>query len=90
MTYEQVLQQQKILQEIVTERNLQDDKWGENRNLYPERWLAILGEEVGECCKASLEEDPYGLRGELLQVAAVAIAAIENYDREGRWRHDKT
>lgn len=41
-------------------------------------WLDILGEEVAE---ALAESDPAKLRGELLQVAAVAVAWIEAIDR---------
>jgi len=65
---------------VVDERKRQDDKWGE-QNHNPERWLAILGEEVGEACKAVLEGDAEGYRKELVQVAAVAVAAVENLDR---------
>lgn len=50
----------------------------------------ILGEEVGEVQKAALESyfryegrnnDYSDYRKELIQVAAVAIAMIESYDR---------
>jgi len=48
----------------------------------------ILGEEVGEANKAALEthfkyegNNPDDYRKELIQIAAVAIAAVECYDR---------
>lgn len=41
----------------------------------------VLGEEFGEVCKAVLEGDR-GLRAELVQVAAVAVAWVEKIDRE--------
>lgn len=41
-------------------------------------WTAILLEEVGE---ALAEEDPEKLRTELLQVAAVCVAWVEDIDR---------
>lgn len=54
-------------------------------------WLSILGEEFGEVARAVLEArmsdrenvgaKAIDLRAELVQVAAVAIAAIENLDR---------
>lgn len=40
---------------IDAERDRQDAKWGEQRDLPRLLWLAILGEEFGEVCKASLE-----------------------------------
>lgn len=78
---------------IRAERERQDSKWGE-QNHDPFKYLAILGEEVGECNKAALESydfktgkwDREGLRHyceELVQVAAVAKAMIECVDRSG-------
>lgn len=43
-------------------------------------WLHILREEVAE---AFAETDPVRLRGELLRVAAVAVAWVEAIDRRG-------
>ncbi|WP_437918562.1 hypothetical protein [Sphingobacterium sp. LRF_L2] len=51
-------------------------------------WGTILGEEVGEVHKSLLEDDmesPKGIsnhRAELIQVATVAVAAIECLDRK--------
>ena len=79
-----------VLQAVAIERARQDSKWGE-QNHGNFVWSAILGEEVGEACMASLElefgdsENPMAnLREELVQVAAVAVAWIECLDREGR------
>lgn len=44
-------------------------------------WAAILVEEVAEAVE---ETDPDRLRVELVQVAAVVMAAIESLDRNGR------
>lgn len=75
----------KVLQEILAERIRQDQKWGQQDHP-PADFLMILGEEVGEANKAALEHkfankplDEY--RKELVQVAAVAVAMIESYDR---------
>lgn len=70
-----------VLQRIVVERRRQDEKWGE-QNHTPDRWLVILGEEVGEACKVSLEGQREHYRHELIHVAAVAVAAIESSLRE--------
>ncbi len=67
-----------ILQEIRDERQRQDDKWGSQRHLPPYTWMTILMEEVGEVAQAALEQDP-NYATELVQVAAVAVAALESY-----------
>ena len=77
---------QQVLQEVAKERERQDAKWGVQRH-NPLTWLAILGEEVGEVNKAVLENifSRKGLeeyRQELIQVAAVAIAAVESLGDE--------
>jgi NTP pyrophosphatase (non-canonical NTP hydrolase) len=79
----------RIIDDLTKERIRQNKKWGE-QNHSPEKWLAILAEEVGEAAKAICER-MYAVgsnsqyREELIHVAAVAIAAIESYDRnEGR------
>lgn len=69
-----------ILMEVLHERIKQEKKWGK-QNHDPLKWNAILGEEFGEVSKAILERDRNNYREELIQVAAVAIAAIECLDR---------
>jgi len=66
--------------DIYQERRRQDQKWGAQAHI-PAVWLAILGEEVGEVCKALLEDKRADYRTELVHVAAVATAAIEAFDR---------
>lgn len=72
------------------ERERQDAKWGE-QNHEPFLWMTVLGEEFGEACRAALEATFNGdklrdaclseYRVELVQTAAVAVAAIESLDR---------
>lgn len=81
-----------VTDEVQEERRKQNAKWGP-QNHAPLEWIAILGEEFGEASKEALEHhwagthypiDPLRLarlRGELMQVAAVAVAAIESLDR---------
>lgn len=78
-----------VLSEIAAERASQDFKWGQ-QNHGAGTWLAILSEEVGEFSKAILEQqfpgsqgaiDENEIRDELKQVAAVAVAMIEAFDR---------
>ncbi len=64
----------------MAERARQDEKWGEqNHDIY--KWLAILGEEVGEANKAALENDYSELMKELIQIGAVTVAMIESLER---------
>lgn len=74
-----------VLEQVARERERQDAKWGE-QNHEPSIYLMILGEEVGEANKAALEAR-FGngslkdYREELIQIAAVAVAMVESYDR---------
>lgn len=66
---------------IRLERERQLAKWGHQRHLWAD-WVAILGEEFGEVAKAvcdiKWDNGPVEfLRDELVQVAAVSVAAIE-------------
>ena len=75
-----------IFDSIEKERKRQDDKWG-LQNHDPDKWLMILGEEVGEANKAALEahfcSKPLNrYRRELIQIAAVTVAMIECLDRQ--------
>ena len=69
-----------IISEIIDERDRQDEKWGE-QNHVPLKWLAILGEEVGEANKAVLDGDGENLSEELIQVAATAVAFLQSLER---------
>ena len=85
-----------VLGEVLAERLRQDEKWGEQNHL-PEGYSTILGEEVGEVCRAILEyrfgNGPlHNIRLELIQVAAVAVAFVECLDRgkwKGEWKKDE-
>lgn len=78
-----------ILGEVLAEISRAQSVWG-IQDHDPHAYLAILGEEFGEACKAAVEIR-WGsarvefLRAELVQVAAVAVAMVECLDR-GAWR----
>lgn len=72
---------------IKDECQRQDQIFGE-QNHDPFKWLSILLEEVGEVAKAINEchwsqESAEAIKEELVQVAAVAVAAIESLQRQG-------
>lgn len=80
-----------ILTDVAAERERQDVKWGE-QNHDDAHWAPILGEEFGEAMtevnnilwyKGEIKKEVLiqHLREELVQVAAVAVAWIECFDR---------
>lgn len=81
-----------VYREIANERVRQKERWagphewGEgdcSSGLVPEPVkVAVLLEEVGEVSRAMLDGDRAGLRAELIQVAAVAVAWLEAIDDE--------
>ena len=84
-----------ILANIIRERERQDDLWGKatERDYTPEKWLAVLVEEVGEVAKSIQDGSVENLKEELTQVAAVAIAFLETIpeSHERMWGvHDGT
>lgn len=82
------------LADVLDERDRQDAKWGQQDH-DPFAWLAILSEEVGEASGDALagrfptarRDGPWlrSYRAEMVQVSAVALAAVEALDRE-KWR----
>jgi NTP pyrophosphatase (non-canonical NTP hydrolase) len=72
---------EKIVADVLAERARQDLKWGVCHHP-SQMWLTILAEEVGEVAKAILLKDTKNYREELVQVAAVALAAIESLDAQ--------
>lgn len=70
---------------IEVERAKQDQKWGVQNHAF-DRWLAILQEEIGEASQAwlgryysgELPEKNNHFLDEVVQIAAVATAIVEN------------
>ena len=70
-----------VIEEVIRERERQNAKWGiQTHNAGT--WLSILMEEVGEASRAThpheLSLENY--RKELIHVAAVAVATVEDFD----------
>lgn len=77
-----------VLKEVLAERERQDAKWGVQNHALP-LWMTILMEEVGEAARVAISDahgfslsDRKHCRAELVQVAAVAVAAIESIDMD--------
>lgn len=66
---------------IREERRRQLMKWGmRGQEMTDETFLKVLMEEVGEVARAMLENDPKNMREEIIQVAAVCAAKIQQID----------
>lgn len=73
---------QSILTEVKEERKKQDLRFGSQpRSLKPIVYLTVLTEELGEVARSIIEGDSDNYRLELIQLAAVAVAAVEDFDR---------
>jgi hypothetical protein len=74
---------EKILKEIDTERKYQEKKWGnefDNKNNAND-WVAYTACYLGKAL--TFPWDGHRYRTMMIKVAALAVAAIENYDRLG-------
>lgn len=74
------METQDVLGMVGAERIRQDTKWG-RQDHPPFAWITILAEEVGEAAKALLEGKRKRYVEEMIQVAAVAVAAVESQGR---------
>lgn len=88
---------QQVLLTVKNERERQHSLWGLQRHPLG-KWLAILGEEFGEVCEAMQPlmgltttkiTDAENLEEELIQLAAVAVAVVEQLREEKQLHHSK-
>jgi NTP pyrophosphatase (non-canonical NTP hydrolase) len=71
--------QHEALRRVLEERTRQDYRFGSPpQNLTPSAWLTILMEEMGEVAKATIDGNSTNYIEELVQVAAVALYALED------------
>lgn len=78
---------EKIIADILKERQRQDEKWGEQNHIAP-LWATIIGEEYGEMCKAINEfgfdpipEKEQEIYTEAIQTMASCMAMLECMER---------
>lgn len=72
---------QDALYHVLAERRRQDQRWGFQDHA-PAGWLALMAEELGEVARAALERKPEDYPRELVQLAALAVAALECLSRQ--------
>lgn len=75
-----------IYEEIKAERIRQDEKYGKDRNLAVSEWNNLIEIEIEEALEgfAYKRQPPHDYRTEMVQVAALVVAAIESWDRQRR------
>ena len=69
-----------VLEDILAEREFQDNKWGDQVNNTNELWNVIATEEVGEAAREIYEHGD-NLYTEVIQCAAVYMAWAEALHR---------
>lgn len=75
----------KIFKEIENERIMQDSAHGGHTNddqHTPNDWCAILVRHLGLACNDEGIHEAERYRRQMIRVAAVAVAAIESFDRK--------
>ena len=76
------IREENSIEEIKAERVRQNQKWG-IQNHFPNVWLGILVEEIGEVAQAICDDKIEEYKKELIQVAAVCVQAVYCLDRNG-------
>ena len=74
----------KALADVETERARQDAYWGgpvHDDNHSATEWCLILNARLGKASEAAIDRDFPEARRRLIQIAAVAVAAVESLDR---------
>ena len=78
------MSKQSVLDEVSKERAIQDAQWGgaahDDKHTEPE-WIAILARHLGLAANDEAEEEPTRFRRQMVRLAAVAVAAVEAFDR---------
>ena len=76
---------QYLIDEIMAERERQDEKWGgpdHDDNHKRDDWFEFMISHIDKATKYS--GAGYIVREELVKISALAIAAIESYDRKNK------
>ncbi len=78
---------EKILQEIREERARQNEKWGENHDdeHFPNDWAILVSHYSTSSVFVPTEDGEFDgekYRKQMVKAAALAVAAVESYDRQ--------
>ncbi len=82
------MSKQSILDEVFHERNRQDEKWGgvstDDEYSYFD-WHEMIADYNAWARRMGAMNSPVKARRRLVQVAALAVAAVEAIDRKNGW-----
>jgi hypothetical protein len=80
------MDQQKVIEHIVRERAHQNQKWGsvEDNPHGISVWLDLIAEEWVEARDAAVRQDHMQARREIVQIAALCVACLEQHGAVGR------
>ena len=76
----------RVLDDVRDERIRQMDKFGPTKNMPPDVWMLIAGEEYGETCGAALDVMRNGGTDEAVDQECIQLAAVMVAWREERYR----
>ncbi len=84
MNADQEFKMSHIMIEVTNERMVQDQEWGIKRDDSHSEWgwIALLTRHAGLAVNDGLEKDVGRFRKQMVRVAAIAIAAVEAFDRK--------
>jgi beta-xylosidase len=74
-----------ILRDIADERFAQDSKWGgaaHDDTHSRHDWIDLIDHHLDRCIGLVNNHDHVGYRKQLIRVAALAVAAVESFDRK--------
>lgn len=80
------MDQQTVFDFIKQERSFQDGKWGSVAD-NPHGisvWLDLIAEEWIEACGATIDRDDMQARREIVQIAALCVACLEQHGAAAR------
>ena len=74
----------KVLEDVLRERERQDELYGDQKGHTDEYWNVIATEENGEVARAIWEQDDRHMYDEIIQACAVYFAWAEAIHRRGQ------
>ena len=77
-----------VLENVLKERERQDELYGDQITHSDEYWNVIATEENGEGARAIWEQDDYQMYNEIIQACAVYFAWAEAIHRRGVYEED--
>ena len=84
MSFNTELTRATVLEQVLSERESQDLKWGDQTLNSDEHWTVILTEELGEVAREVYEKNESDMYYEIIQCAAVCFAWAEAFTNRSK------